>query len=75
MGEKAGFRHARVGLGFRRGSGRAGREEPRAATKGVRFRSAARFTNQTLKIRSNTIQVHLSGMNKKRDHGPIMVQG
>ena len=36
---------------------------------------AKRRTRQTLRVRSNTIQVHLSGINKKRDHGPIMVQG
>jgi hypothetical protein len=63
------------GFGLAGQSGREGRGESRAATKGVRFRSAARSTDQTLKIRVITIQVHLSGMNKKRDHGPIMVKG
>jgi hypothetical protein len=35
---------------------------------------AKRRTRQTLRIRSSTIQVHLSGINKKRDHGPIMAR-
>ena len=53
---------ARVGFGAGRTERPQGRDESRAATKGVRFRSAARITNQTLKIRVITIQVHLSGI-------------
>ena len=60
----------------RRAFGAEAVSDPARREEGVQFPipPAKRRTRQTLRVRSNTIQVPLSGINKKRDHGPIMVR-
>ena len=77
---KAGFRRSRVGFGVRRDGAAVKaavnpRREKEVQSPDPRREKENQATRQPLRIRSNTIQVHLSGINKKRDHGPIMVQG
>ena len=55
-------------------AGRSGRRAARRQRSILQIRGAKRRTRQPLRIRSNTFQVPLSGINKKRDHGPMMAR-
>jgi hypothetical protein len=67
-----GWRRAASGAcawGFLGLAGRSGRRAARRQRSILQIRGARRRTNQLLRVRSNTIQVPLSGINKKKSHG------